>query len=41
MLQEVYAEALKRQAGQLGEVMEVREGTSPEGQYELVIKVAR
>ena len=41
VLQEVYAEALKRKAGQLGDVMEVREGTSPDGQYELVIKVAQ
>ena len=41
MLQEVYAEALKRKAGQLGDVMEVREGTTSDGQYELVIKVAR
>ncbi len=40
VLQEVYAEALKRKAGELGEVMEVSEGTSPDGQYELVIKVA-
>ncbi len=41
VLQEVYAEALKRKAGELGDVMEVREGTSPDGQYELVIKVAQ
>lgn len=41
VLQEVYAEALKRKAGQLGDVMEVREGTTPDGQYELVIKVAQ
>ncbi len=41
VLQEVYAEALKRKAGELGDVMEVREGTTPDGQYELVIKVAQ
>jgi hypothetical protein len=41
VLQEVYAESLKRKARQLGDVMEVRESTTPGGEYELVIKVAQ
>lgn len=40
ILQEVYAESLKRKARQLGEVLDIRESTS-QGQYELVIRVAR
>lgn len=40
ILQEVYAESLKRKARQLGEVMDIRESTS-QGQYELVIRVSR
>lgn len=39
VLQQVYAEALKRKAGQLGNVMEVQEGTDAEGNYELSIRV--
>ena len=41
VLQRVYAEALKRKAGQLGEVLEVQEGTNQDGNYELVIRVAQ
>ncbi len=40
ILQEVYAESLKRKARQLGDVMDIRESTS-QGQYELVIRVSR
>ncbi|MEQ8819972.1 MAG: hypothetical protein RLY93_06980 [Sumerlaeia bacterium] len=39
ILQETYAESLKRKARQMGEVMEVREGTTEDGQYELTIRV--
>ena len=39
VLQQVYAEALKRKAGQLGNVMEVLEGTDADGNYELSIRV--
>lgn len=39
LLQEVYAEALKQKAGQLGTVMEVQESTNAEGNYELTIRV--
>ena len=39
ILQQVYAESLKRKARQLGDVMEISEGTSESGEYELVIKV--
>ena len=39
VLQQVYAEALKRKAGQLGNVMEVQEGTDADGNYELSIRV--
>jgi len=39
VLQEVYAESLKQKARQMGDVVEVTEGTSPSGEYELVIKV--
>lgn len=39
VLQQVYAEALKRKAGQLGNVMEVHEGTDADGNYELSIRV--
>jgi light-regulated signal transduction histidine kinase (bacteriophytochrome) len=39
VLQGVYAEALKRKAPQMGEVIEVREGTNAAGDYELTIKV--
>ena len=38
-LQEVYSQALKAKARQLGEVVEQYEGTNKEGEYELVIKV--
>lgn len=40
ILQRVYAESLKRKARRLGDVLEVREGVTPEGEYELVIKVS-
>lgn len=40
ILQEVYAESLKRKAGQLGEVTSIHEGTD-QGQYELVIRISR
>ena len=40
LLQPVYAESLKRKARQLGEVMELTEGTS-DGRYELTIRVSR
>lgn len=39
LLQQVYAEALKRKAGQLGTVMEIQESTNADGNYELVIRV--
>jgi hypothetical protein len=39
ILQGVYAEALKRKAPRMGEVIEVSEGTGESGDYELVIKV--
>ena len=39
ILQGVYAEALKRKAPRMGDVVEVRESTSEAGDYELVIKV--
>lgn len=39
VLQEVYAEALKRKARTLGDVTELRESTSDDGQYELVITI--
>lgn len=38
ILQQVYAESLKRKARQLGDVMEVSESTN-QGQYELVIHI--
>ena len=38
-LQDVYAEALKRKAGRMGEVIEQHEGVNENGEYELVIKV--
>jgi hypothetical protein len=38
-LQDVYAEALKRKARRMGEVIEQSEGTTENGEYELVIKV--
>jgi hypothetical protein len=40
LLQQVYAEALKRKAGQLGTVLEVQESTGADGNYELTIRVA-
>lgn len=39
VLQGVYAEALKRKARRLGDVVEQHEGTNEQGEYELVIKV--
>lgn len=39
VLQDVYADALKRKAGQMGDIMEVHESTSPEGEYELTIRI--
>jgi len=41
LLQQVYTEALKRKAGQLGEILEVRESTGESGDYELLIRVAQ
>lgn len=41
IVQEVYAESLKRKARQLGDVTEISETTNAQGQYELTIKVAR
>jgi len=38
-LQDVYAEALKRKARQMGDVVDQYEGTNENGEYELVIKV--
>ena len=38
-LQDVYAEALKRKAQKLGDVVDQHEGTNENGEYELVIKV--
>lgn len=40
-LQEAYAEALKQKAGQLGDITEMTEGTTADGQYELVIRVSQ
>ena len=39
VLQDVYAEALKRKARRMGEVIEQYEGTNAAGEYELVIKI--
>ena len=39
VLQDVYAEALKRKARRMGDVVDQREGTNEHGEYELVIKV--
>lgn len=39
VLQGVYAEALKRKARRMGDVVEQHEGTNEHGEYELVIKV--
>jgi hypothetical protein len=39
VLQGVYAEALKRKARRMGDVIEQHEGTNENGEYELVIKV--
>lgn len=39
VLQEVYAESLKQKARQMGDVVEISEGTTADGEYELVIKV--
>ncbi|MEM7014851.1 MAG: hypothetical protein AAF585_25605 [Verrucomicrobiota bacterium] len=41
LLQKVYAESLKRKAGQLGDIMEVHESTGEDDNYELVIRVAQ
>jgi len=40
VLQRVYAESLKRKAGQLGDIMEVQESTDDDN-YELVIRVSQ
>ena len=40
LLQRVYAESLKRKAGQLGDVLEVQESTGDDN-YELVIRVSQ
>ena len=39
VLQQVYAEALKRKAGQLGDILEIAESKGEGGEYELVIRV--
>ncbi|MDF1814701.1 MAG: hypothetical protein P1V20_21020 [Verrucomicrobiales bacterium] len=39
LLQRVYAESLKRKAGQLGDVMEITETTGEDGNYELTIRI--
>ena len=39
--QRVYAEALKKKAHQLGDVVSVQESTSPQGEYQLTIKVSQ
>lgn len=39
ILQDVYSQSLKKKAATLGNVMEIREGTNEDGQYELDIKV--
>lgn len=39
ILQQVYAESLKRKAGQLGDVMEVSESMGEGGNYELTIRI--
>lgn len=41
LLQQVYTEALKRKAGQLGDIVEIQEGTGEDGNYELLIRVAQ
>jgi|GEM_PF-660639 len=41
LLQEVYAESLKRKAGQLGEILDIQEGTGASGDYELTIRVGQ
>ena len=41
LLQQVYTEALKRKAGQLDDLLEVRESTGESGDYELLIRVAQ
>ena len=41
LLQRVYTEALKRKAGQLGDILEIRESTGEDGDYELLIRVAQ
>lgn len=41
ILQQVYADSLKRKARQLGDIMEIHEGTSAQGEYELVIRVSQ
>ena len=38
-LQQVYTEALKRKARQLGDVLSIQESTSEDGEYELVIQI--
>ncbi|MBA2664496.1 MAG: hypothetical protein H0U74_19570 [Bradymonadaceae bacterium] len=39
VLERVYSKALKTRAAQLGDVVEMHEGTNADGQYELVIKI--
>lgn len=39
VLQDVYSEALKRKAREMGDVVDQYEGTNQDGEYELVIKV--
>jgi hypothetical protein len=39
IVQQVYAESLKQKARQMGDVVELREGTGADGQYELTITV--
>ena len=40
ILQQVYAESLKRKAAQLGDIMNIQESTH-DGEYELVIHIER
>lgn len=39
ILQKVYSESLKKKAHELGDVMEVAESTSDDGEYELTIRI--
>ena len=41
LVQQVYSESLKKKAAQLGDIVEVTESTSEDGNYELVIRVTQ